>query len=136
MFLHALIQIIFITIGVLGITALLYWYAMQKGFLPTQNKAKHPSLHIDIESQQFLEPRKSLYIVRVGDKRFLLGSTDQHVSLISPLEDLSAEEVAAMEQSLQQQQQQFIAQTTPFTSFKEQFLYSVKMLTQERFGGR
>lgn len=134
MFLHALIQILFITLGLVGIVLLLYWYSVQKGILPNQTKQTNPALRIDIESQQFLEPRKSLYVVRVGEKRFLLASTDSSVSLISMLDPASIEELEQIESLMQATQQHyFAAGKLPFTSFKEQFLYSIKMLAQERF---
>jgi len=49
-----------------------------------------------------LSPKQALHLVVIGDKRFLIGATDQSIALISPLEGVIS--VEPVEEVLQPQQ--------------------------------
>lgn len=136
---HYIGQFMVTTLGLIGILWLVSVFLQQKlGKLPgvSSFKAKHNPLKL--EASLRLEARKTLYVVRHGDQRFLLASHGDKTELLSPLEAIAAPETVTegvLEPDSDAPEQ---APAIP-SGFWERLRLSVEMIAAERFsptGGR
>lgn len=74
------------TLGAVGLMYGAYWYARRSiaATSPTA-PAEAPNAMV-LESSLSLEPQKTLYIVRIGEERFLMATTAEGLQLLSKLE--------------------------------------------------
>lgn len=58
------------------------------------------SKHIDIVARRALDPKKQLWIIRVGKRHFLLGSAEGAVNCLAELQDTDVRVQPAREEAL------------------------------------
>ena len=124
---HLFAQFLLVVIGGISLVWLVATYYRQtKTIANTLPSASR----IVIESSQPIEPRKNLHIVRVGEQRFLVASTDQQTQLISALPVLTPQEIASLD----------VAQESlvigPSASWLERLSESFRMVARQYFGQR
>ena len=124
---HLFAQFLLVVIGGISLVWLVAtYYRQSKSIANTLPSASR----ILIESSQPIEPRKNLHIVRVGDQRFLVASTDQQTQLISALSPLTPQEIAALDVA---QQSVVIG---PSATWLERLFESFRMVARQYFGQR
>ena len=80
---HYLFKFIFYTSGVIGI--LLIGYVVAKNFLAGGFILNNKDSHLEIEEALSLSPRKTLYIVKAFDEKFLIASDATSTTLLAKL---------------------------------------------------
>jgi flagellar biogenesis protein FliO len=139
--LHMVTQFIAATLFSLGAIYLVYLYYRQQ--MPGGLKGVpqiSPKRKLQVEQSQFLEPKKAVHVLRVGQERFLVASTEQGLSLISPLEAMTEAELLAEEDALKDAQ--LTLQNAPsmslsrfsMSSFGQRLGMSLRMTLADRFG--
>jgi hypothetical protein len=83
------------TLLAIGIIYLAYWYTAGRrntsNPVQTENEADNTDLpRLEIESVLNLELNKNLYVIRNGDERFLVSTSDDETSCLSRLEPVTA----------------------------------------------
>lgn len=87
-----IVNIFFVLIILLGVMYVLL-YLMKKFLYPSSSKGNN-GFNINVLSTQIIMPKKFLSIVKVKDKIYLLGISEQSINLIDELDnDGSFEEV-------------------------------------------
>lgn len=129
---HQFIQFVLAFTGAIVLLYMLLAYYKKQigGANPNQQK---PETQIVVESMQFLEPRKNLYVVRTGQERFLIATSEQNTQLIHALPPLSNQDY---ENWIQQQNTQPQAGGGVPQTFGERFKLSVKMILNQYFNKR
>lgn len=96
---HYLGSFLLYTLGAVALIYGAYWYARRStGMLPGAVKKADPQLPaLEIESTLALEPRKTLYVIRSGQERFLLAASGESAELLSRLEPVATEEPVPVE---------------------------------------
>jgi flagellar biogenesis protein FliO len=143
LFLQPLSQILLITIGLM---AAFYVWAMAA-------RLKHPQLagkqipdgaQLIVESMQSLEPRKTLYVVRVAQERMVIASTDAGIHPVATLEKIPDALYAEMLKAQAETASASISRTSPWAGIAvsanssplERFKASIQWLLQSRFGAQ
>lgn len=80
---HYLIKFIFYTSGVIGI--LLIGYVIAKNFVAGGFVLNRKKSNLEIEEALSLSPRKTLYIVKAFDEKFLVASDASSTTLLAKL---------------------------------------------------
>ena len=80
---HYLIKFIFYTSGVIGI--LLIGYVVAKNFLAGGFVLSKKENNLEIEESLSLSPRKTLYIIKAFDEKFLVASDANSTTLLAKL---------------------------------------------------
>lgn len=120
-----------------GLWLLSVWLQQKLGKLPSVPGLKMTQNPLQLEASLRLEPRKTLYVVRHGQQRFLLSSHGDSTQLISTLD---AAQAVAVEEALQTESdsvpQPMVAVMQPPvpSGFWERLKLSIEMIAAERFG--
>lgn len=83
---------------VLGLMAAVAWAASR--FLGVRPASNRSPVEIEVLSHRSLQPKRSLFVVRIGGALYLLASGDHELSLVSELKD------AALLQAVEAQRSQ------------------------------
>jgi len=67
------------------------WFQSKKSFISTKK--------LTISETIRLSPHQQIHIIKVGNRKFLLGATEQSINLITELEQEEEDQVAATEQN-------------------------------------
>jgi flagellar biogenesis protein FliO len=129
---HQLLQFVLAFIGAIVLLYMIVVYYRQR-LTGQSGQAFNPDNKIVIEGIQFLEPRKNLYVVRTGQQRFLISTTDQQAQLISTLPELSQTDYQAWVETEQNKTQQL---TSVPDSISGRLATSFKMVMNQYFGTR
>lgn len=90
---HYLGSFLLYTLVAIGVIYAAYWYTRRQSthwLNPLGEKKKSPlaALKLEMESSLALEPRKTLYVVRSGQERFLVSASAEKTDLLAKLEPL------------------------------------------------
>jgi flagellar biogenesis protein FliO len=88
---HYLGSFILYTLLAIGAIYGAYWYARRATGslipgLPNRKPVEEDPLKLTIESTLALEPRKTLYVIRSGEERFLIAASGETTQILSKLE--------------------------------------------------
>ncbi|HEY9746149.1 MAG TPA: flagellar biosynthetic protein FliO [Oculatellaceae cyanobacterium] len=95
------------TLLAVGMIYATYWFLKRKPMKwltgPAFQKTAKAAL-LEVEANLALEPRKTLYIVRAGQERFLISTTMEQVQCLARLEPEDASAESSVEENVQQEQ--------------------------------
>ena len=103
---------IFYTLLVIGFLYAVYFYLKKNPGILTfsktfvHSKTESNPLALVIESRIALEPRKTVYVLRSGEERFLVSTAGEHTHLLSKLETValhSPEKITQAEKTTQKE---------------------------------
>lgn len=88
------------TLGAVALIYGAYWYARRStgGLISGASKQSDPQVPaLEVETTLALDPRKTLYVIRSGQERFLLAASGDDTQLLSRLESVAVKQPADVE---------------------------------------